>query len=293
MFNLGIHVKTKNTGKANGSDLHEICNNLTKGLMAVSNLYTIRESIDKYGVTNQLRDLVGSSVESVNVTLSVEGVSGAIKRVIAWIKKQLRRLRNFVVRLFSRRKEDQKRLDTIYVSLGESLNSYGLGDKTLNVVMTNMVTTTEAFNELYMLGARAVAHRSILDVRLFDIRATLDSLSTFYANINNRFPISEQTIGANDVLKYLSDYLKLFSNNKLYSTNQLLPLIEALEKEADEADQTVPEIKEQCNKMTMVVESLKTYIKIMETLRGIRDNISTSIEQQLHTMVNEAAKQEG
>jgi hypothetical protein len=93
MFNLGLEVLKPAQGEIpedwSFEQFYEINNSLNKGFDAIINLISIRESIQKYGKTPQLMELVGSSFESSNITFSNEGIVEAIKDFFVWIKDKI------------------------------------------------------------------------------------------------------------------------------------------------------------------------------------------------------------
>lgn len=108
MYNLGISSVVE-TGPAltwSEEQLFELDQSILSHFDAVINLCTISDSIKKYGKTQQLKDLVGPSIEAAGITFSMEGLWQGIKDLFKWIWDKLKAMWNWFTGLF---KSDEKK----------------------------------------------------------------------------------------------------------------------------------------------------------------------------------------
>ena len=114
MFDIGLEViRPKYEVPADWSMEQgtELFYELNTQLDAVTNLITIRQSIQKYGKTPQLMDLVGASFEGSGITFSNEGIVDSIKKFFKWIKDKIVALWKWFWGLFGFYKEQDKKED--------------------------------------------------------------------------------------------------------------------------------------------------------------------------------------
>lgn len=130
MFNIGLEVLRPAQGEIpedwSYEQFYEISNDLNKGFDAINNLISIRESIQKYGKTPQLMELVGSSFESSNITFSNEGIVEAIKDFFVWIKDKIVELWKWFWGLFGFCKNETKNVQKASgtaISVAEAVKS--------------------------------------------------------------------------------------------------------------------------------------------------------------------------
>jgi len=108
MFNLGLEsIQTNQYANISYTEIKNDFNILESHMQALRSLFTIRNSIKKYGVTNQLRDLVGKSLESAEIRFSSEGIWEAIKDVGRRILKFLKEVWDKIVAFFQGKKKSK------------------------------------------------------------------------------------------------------------------------------------------------------------------------------------------
>ena len=108
MYNLGLGPVVDDIAQTNWSmeQFYELDHALMTHFDAAINLCTISDSIKKYGKTQQLKDLVGPSIEAAGLTFSMEGLWQGIKNLFKWIWDKLKAMWNWFAGLF---KSDEKK----------------------------------------------------------------------------------------------------------------------------------------------------------------------------------------
>ena len=130
MFDIGLEViRPKYEVPADWSMEQgtELFYELNTQLDAVTNLITIRQSIQKYGKTPQLMDLVGASFEGSGITFSNEGIVDSIKNFFVWIKDKIVELWKWFWGLLGFYKDEDKEIK-------ENLNA---AEEVINAVQNN------------------------------------------------------------------------------------------------------------------------------------------------------------
>lgn len=109
MYNLGINtiVDTEPVVGWSEEQLFELDQSILSHFDAVINLCTISDSIKKYGKTQQLKDLVGPSIESAGITFSMEGLWQGIKDFFKWIWDKIEAMWNWFKGLFTSNKKKE------------------------------------------------------------------------------------------------------------------------------------------------------------------------------------------
>ena len=108
MYNLGLGQGVGAIAQTNWSmnQFYELDHDLMTHFDAAINMCTISGSIKKYGKTQQLKDLVGPSIEAAGLTFSMEGLWQGIKDLFKWIWDKLKAMWNWFAGLF---KSDEKK----------------------------------------------------------------------------------------------------------------------------------------------------------------------------------------
>ena len=113
MYNLGIDTVVDTEPGVGWSEeqFYELDRTLMTHFDAAINLCTISDSIKKYGKTQQLKDLVGPSIEAAGLTFSIEGLWQGIKNLFKWIWDKLKAMWNWFAGLF--RSDEKKEKENI------------------------------------------------------------------------------------------------------------------------------------------------------------------------------------
>ena len=96
MYNIGLTIIKDPVKDIPIANILSIFNDISKHVDTVVDLIHIRQSLVKYGKTNQLLELVQPTLEGLNATCSVEGIGSAIMSVLRWIKDKIVKLVLFI-----------------------------------------------------------------------------------------------------------------------------------------------------------------------------------------------------
>lgn len=91
---------------------------LDKALEELSDLLVLRENIEKYGITEQVMDLIGGTLESMNIRTDNadaclegigESISNGVKTVFAFMRKIIDKIIQFITDCFNRRDAQERK----------------------------------------------------------------------------------------------------------------------------------------------------------------------------------------
>jgi len=91
---------------------------LDKALEDLSDLLVLRENIEKYGITEQVMDLIGGTLESMNIRIDNadaclegigESISNGVKTVFAFMRKIIDKIIQFITDCFNRRDAQERK----------------------------------------------------------------------------------------------------------------------------------------------------------------------------------------
>jgi hypothetical protein len=98
MYNIGLDVINQ-TSKTNES-LGSVIANLNDHFSSLSELVNIKQSLIKYGRTDQLVELVQPTLEELNTTCSIEGISTTLSNIWKWIMDTITNIINWIKKTF-------------------------------------------------------------------------------------------------------------------------------------------------------------------------------------------------
>jgi len=152
MYNLGIDPVVEAGPALNWSEeqLFELDSMLDTQITAVINLCVVGESIQKYGKTKQLNELVGASLESAGITFSNEGMWDGIKDVFKWIWEKLTDLWNWFTGLFKSDAAAEAKADNAIKAAEKQMATDGTSNEMVEIVDTKPII--EAVAELNRLS---------------------------------------------------------------------------------------------------------------------------------------------
>ena len=138
MYNLGIATVVDDTTQTNWSmeQFYELDSALISHFDAIINMCVIKDSIQKYGKTAQLKDLVGASVEAAGITFSLEGLWQGIKDFFKWIWDKLKAMWNWFTGLFKSEKKKDDQAKAAIDEAAKKVASDGSGNQTVEIVNT-------------------------------------------------------------------------------------------------------------------------------------------------------------
>ena len=91
---------------------------LDKALEELNDLLVLRENIEKYGITEQVMDLIGGTLESMNIRTDNadaclegigESISNGVKTVFAFMRKIIDKIIQFITDCFNRRDAQERK----------------------------------------------------------------------------------------------------------------------------------------------------------------------------------------
>lgn len=106
MYNIGLDVINQ-TPKTNES-LGSVIASLNDHFSSLSELINIKRSLIKYGRTDQLVELVQPTLEELNTTCSIEGISTTLSNIWKWIMDKVNSLIKLVKAIFNSLKSKAK-----------------------------------------------------------------------------------------------------------------------------------------------------------------------------------------
>lgn len=134
MFNIGLEVIQAPVSKSwSLEQFYELDNELTGYYDAVINLCTISESLKKYGRTQQLKELVGPSIESAGLTFSQEGLWSGIKSFFKWIWDKLTAMWNWFKGLFGFNKKEEAQDKALLEKAGLEVKEAGTDKESIEI----------------------------------------------------------------------------------------------------------------------------------------------------------------
>lgn len=269
----------------------KVCDSLVEGFKAMHNLHVIGESIEKYGVTDQLKDLVYSSFESMGVSLSTEGVFKAIGDLIRWILEQLGKLWGSFTGLFKANNVTAKSITATIRTVSQLVDDYNLGNNTFTVSIPAIENVEFVFKEATAL--QSTIYNFAISPGGFThpdkIPKTVENLRDFVTDMNNRLPTSELTITVNQAMIYIKKIHELF-NFKFCSDKEVNTILKGLEDWIKDKDPNDPRMKETCKLYEWAITGIKLYGEMVSRLKTTCTKIIDSMEDPIIAMGEAAHK---
>lgn len=152
MYNLGIDPVVEAGPALNWSEeqLFELDREIDNQITAVINLCVVGESIQKYGKTRQLNELVGPSLEAAGITFSNEGLWDGIKSVFKWIWEKLTELWDWFTGLFKSSVAEEAKANNEIQEAEKQIAADGTANEMVEVVDSKPLV--DQIDELVRLG---------------------------------------------------------------------------------------------------------------------------------------------
>lgn len=268
----------------------EVCGGLIVGFKAMHNLYVIHESIEKYGVTDQLKDLVSSSFESMGVSLSTEGVFKAIGGFIKKIGEQLKKLWEAFTGLFKRNTSALSGVKLVIETIEEAVKSRNLGDKNLTVnlpPLTELTSVLEELPKMTPLVKNTFQPKKTVFEHPDKIPGAVQTLVDFDKSIDTRLAPVKQLLTVNDAMSYLNTFVSGFNKAKIWDDDAILGIIKAGNEWLKSIDPNDPNIEKTFNLYELMIVGLKAYgsmsHKLTVRLSGAGFAIRMPIKDMIHS----------
>ena len=230
MFNLGLESMQDNHISSE-IDMYSFIENLREiqsGLSTLNNLFVIKQSIETYGNTPQLKDLVGKSFEDSGVNLSIEGLGDAITSAINWILEKIRAIWDTITGLFKKKVtigHTQYKDIQEYKKIAQEQN---LGNNNISITIVDMSLIDNLLNSL-TLGQIGNSISNIMSKyhTKYDneyesfLNESIDKYKTFITMLNSVSVDSSRTMTINESINYYEKLFSQFKKTKLPSKVQI------------------------------------------------------------------------
>lgn len=307
MYTIGLEVLNQ-TPKTNES-LGNVIANLNDHFSSLSELVNIKRSLIKYGRTDQLLELVQPTLEELNTTCSIEGISTTLSNIWKWIMDKINKLIKIVKDIFGSLRIEARRIIS---------KLRGLPNPNEHIGIINKVCSEKELSNILTVGDKTMAILKIafdkintditreevtaLDKELYnDIKKQLDEFDEITS-----FDIGDTHIPSgfagdvlpswNSIIAYHNKFVDILDtkmtviNRFLFDFQRKLRTIkinyESMMSETDD-DEKIESLSRLSNYITKIV---KSYVTDIEFTISYYNRTYKKVVADLLSMLNESHK---